>query len=79
MYLFVLVWKTFKGKRVHIGAHNVNGSWMWDGRIRSDIVYGDWGEGQPDDTGHLCITSYTDYHMHDYGCSNTDAFACETL
>jgi len=53
---------------------------MWDGKIRSKIVYGDWGENQPNGwLSEQCVSSFDDHYWHDVSCSDKYYFACETL
>ena len=76
--LLVSVWKK---SHYWLGGQLVGNQWQWQGRITDPILYGFWGDSEPNGDGEeKCLDTNADFTWNDHECNLTYQFTlCERV
>ena len=76
--LLVSVWKK---SHYWLGGQLVGNQWQWQGRITGPVLYGFWGDSEPNGDGEAkCLDTNADFTWNDHFCNQTYQFTlCERV
>ena len=69
------------GVRLHIGINDIATEGTWQYATGGDLVYTNWGNGQPDNyqNGQDCGTTWHDLTWDDHQCDQEKPSICEMI